>query len=201
MYCLYCAVHISSVMCPATQLQQVILEGLRGRQVGQRQHQEEEIRRALVGQCWRKMHVSDTPLTSYCSRKAVKQLATRGPTHLHTHADSRHSQPHVAVQAVGVKRAGVCLYRNLSPCCDAKAGVQRSQQLLQQRQGEEGGGACGRGRRTLVGLDKGLRPQQPRIQTAHGGLGVPGMCRQGAENCLPRIPYLRQRRWSAAGRC
>lgn len=73
---------------------------------------------------------------------STAQTCANTCTHLHPHAEAVHPQTHVAAQPAGVKGARVRLNRHLRPAGDAKGGVQRPQDLLQQGEGDEGGGSC-----------------------------------------------------------
>ena len=67
--------------------------------------------------------------------------------YLHPHAEAVNSQTHVAAQPLRVKRAGVGLNGHLSAGSQPEPTVQRRQDLLQQRQRQQGGRACGAGGR------------------------------------------------------
>ena len=138
----------------------------------------------------------------------LEQLLLEG---LDPHADPGDPQAHVAAQAGGVKSARVRLDRDLGPRLDAKPPVQLAQQLLQQRQWQKRGRACGGPQVSQV-----CTPVREHVVAwlGHGHRGTASSLSHMQLNCDPpraaqpakRGPcaasgcpsHHHQRRWSAA---
>lgn len=116
---------------------------------------------------------------------AARRQRPPTPPHLNPHADARHTHAQVCPQPRRIKGARVGLNRHLGPRCQPKLLVQGCQQLLQQGQRDERGGACrgaGRQAKGESGAGHACRGGGPRGLARGGCLAVS----KGIEDIQPR---------------